>query len=406
MAPASAVQPAAHARRPSRQRHEQILSTAARLFAERGFSGVGIDDIGAELGVSGPALYRHIIGKDAVLAEIVVSLVDEVAAVSRAALAAAVPEPPDPLLRLLAAAVDLCLCRQAEVTVTLRSVWHIQSELRVEVRRHWAEVVGLWAGPLMDAHHGLDPEDQGLYLRASAGLVIANARVPSPIPRARLVELGTVMISAMLATELTHVGSQSCGAGRATVGLGWTRSSRREQILDAAIALFRDHGYRGVSMRDIGAAVGTSASAAYRHFDSKEDILATAITRVSQRVTAGLSDALSEAAAADDALDRLLRSYISICVQSHELMAVATSEAHHLSPHLLHALRDNQRLFTQEWTHCLASARPGLTAGEVQVLVRAVVGLVTEATRSRRLERRAHLEEHLFRLARAAIYAG
>ena len=43
-------------------RRKQILDTAAELFAERGFHGVSVHDIGAACGISGPALYNHISG--------------------------------------------------------------------------------------------------------------------------------------------------------------------------------------------------------------------------------------------------------------------------------------------------------------------------------------------------------
>ncbi|WP_200306169.1 TetR/AcrR family transcriptional regulator [Streptomyces adelaidensis] len=55
-------------------RREQILREAARLFAERGFHGVGVDEIGAAVGISGPGLYRHFAGKDAMLAELLVGI--------------------------------------------------------------------------------------------------------------------------------------------------------------------------------------------------------------------------------------------------------------------------------------------------------------------------------------------
>lgn len=55
-------------------RREQILHEAARLFAERGFHGVGVDEIGAAVGISGPGLYRHFPGKDAMLAELLVGI--------------------------------------------------------------------------------------------------------------------------------------------------------------------------------------------------------------------------------------------------------------------------------------------------------------------------------------------
>lgn len=47
-----------------------LLTAAARLFAERGYSGTSIEDLGAAAGVSGPALYKHFSGKQAMLAAI------------------------------------------------------------------------------------------------------------------------------------------------------------------------------------------------------------------------------------------------------------------------------------------------------------------------------------------------
>src|SRR5690606_1530571 len=51
-------------------RRAALLSAAARLFAERGYSGTSIEDLGAEAGVSGPALYKNFVGKQAILAAI------------------------------------------------------------------------------------------------------------------------------------------------------------------------------------------------------------------------------------------------------------------------------------------------------------------------------------------------
>ena len=48
-------------------RQKQFTEAAARLFASRGYHSVGINDISAELGLSGPAIYRHYPSKEALL---------------------------------------------------------------------------------------------------------------------------------------------------------------------------------------------------------------------------------------------------------------------------------------------------------------------------------------------------
>ena len=59
-------------------RREQILASAAKLFYERGYHGTGIDEIGANVGVTGPAVYRHFEGKQAVLDALLASTFEQV----------------------------------------------------------------------------------------------------------------------------------------------------------------------------------------------------------------------------------------------------------------------------------------------------------------------------------------
>ena len=51
-------------------RRSQLLTAAEHLIAERGFLAVRLEDIGAAAGVSGPAIYRHFTGKEALLVEL------------------------------------------------------------------------------------------------------------------------------------------------------------------------------------------------------------------------------------------------------------------------------------------------------------------------------------------------
>src|ERR1700756_893787 len=55
-------------------RRAEILTAAAALFAQRGFHGVSIDDIGSAAGMSGPGIYRHFPGKEAVLTDMLLDI--------------------------------------------------------------------------------------------------------------------------------------------------------------------------------------------------------------------------------------------------------------------------------------------------------------------------------------------
>ena len=61
-------------------------------------------------------------------------------------------------------------------------------------------------------------------------------------------------------------------AGRAVPQRAASEETRR-QILDTALALFRERGFEATTMRDIAGRAGLSLGAAYYYFRSKEDIV-------------------------------------------------------------------------------------------------------------------------------------
>ncbi len=59
--------------------------------------------------------------------------------------------------------------------------------------------------------------------------------------------------------------------------------ARRNQILDAAWAVFARQGYHGSTVQDIAAEAGISAGAIYRYFPGKEAVLKAIVDRNTQR---------------------------------------------------------------------------------------------------------------------------
>lgn len=58
----------------------------------------------------------------------------------------------------------------------------------------------------------------------------------------------------------------------------------KEKIFDAAVDLFAEKGYDGVSIRDIGRAVGITEGAVYKHYASKEAILESIFAYVEGKI--------------------------------------------------------------------------------------------------------------------------
>ena len=110
-------------------RREQILATAAGLFANRGFHGVSVAELGAACGISGPALYKHFPSKDAMLAEMLVSISEELLRVGRER-SAGEPDPARALAALVDWHVDFALHNKPLIVVQDRDWESLPPEAR------------------------------------------------------------------------------------------------------------------------------------------------------------------------------------------------------------------------------------------------------------------------------------
>jgi AcrR family transcriptional regulator len=69
----------------------------------------------------------------------------------------------------------------------------------------------------------------------------------------------------------------------------------RRRILDAALALFREQGFDGATIRDIAARAGVATGAAYYYYDSKEAIVLDFYKRSSAEMLPRAEAAIAEA---------------------------------------------------------------------------------------------------------------
>src|SRR5262245_20884565 len=80
----------------------------------------------------------------------------------------------------------------------------------------------------------------------------------------------------------------------------------RQQILDAALVLFRDKGFEPTTIREIAKQAGVSLGAAYYYFDSKEALVAAYYDHTQQQHRERASAAFAKAA---NLKERLLAAY-------------------------------------------------------------------------------------------------
>ncbi|GHF67566.1 SACE_7040 family transcriptional regulator [Streptomyces griseosporeus] len=137
-------------------RREQILKEAARLFADRGFHGVGVDEIGAAVGISGPGLYRHFPGKDAMLAELLVGISGRLLTGAKRRLAEADGETSSQILdSLIEGHIDFALDDRPLITLHDRELDRLRDSDRKLVRQLQRQYVELWVQVVREVYPGL-----------------------------------------------------------------------------------------------------------------------------------------------------------------------------------------------------------------------------------------------------------
>ncbi|WP_404869513.1 TetR/AcrR family transcriptional regulator [Kitasatospora griseola] len=171
-------------------RRDQIRKEAARLFAARGFLGVGVDEIGKAVGISGPGLYRHFAGKDAMLADLLVGISERLLEEGRRR-AGAADGPQAALDSLIDGHIDFALDDRDLIILHDRELLHLKEEDRHRVRRLQRGYVELWVAVVREAFTALAAAEAEPVARAAVHAVfgLLNSTPHSAAPQAAPTEL-------------------------------------------------------------------------------------------------------------------------------------------------------------------------------------------------------------------------
>src|SRR5918995_2907233 len=138
--------------------------------------------------------------------------------------------------------------------------------------------------------------------------------------------------------------ASTLGAADAASSLALTprsrqKADRRAAILGAAATLFAERGYAGVTIEDLGAAVGVSGPAVYRHFPGKAAVLAAILQGASRALLDGAERVLAEAPDAASALRSLIRFHVDFALGEADVIVVQDRELEQLDPGVRHDVR-------------------------------------------------------------------
>lgn len=163
-------------------RRQQILDIAAELFAARGFHGVSVAELGSACGISGPALYKHFESKDAMLAEMLVTISETLLAEGRNRVAHA-GGPREALEALVEWHIEFAIDHRALIVVQDRDWSSLPDEARERVRALQRAYVDVWATQVRRFDTSLSPEASRTRAHVLFGLLNStphSGRLPDP----------------------------------------------------------------------------------------------------------------------------------------------------------------------------------------------------------------------------------
>jgi AcrR family transcriptional regulator len=165
-------------------RDEQILDAAEKLFFERSFDGVGVDEIGRVAGTSGSAIYRHFPGKDAILAALFDKVLDT--------LLVKIGEPEDDavadLEKLFRGFVVVARSHERLVAIWLREQRSLAERYRRDHDRRQRRITERWVTCLQRNHPDRSADDLITATRGLQLLLLSEALRPPGGRRAKQAE--------------------------------------------------------------------------------------------------------------------------------------------------------------------------------------------------------------------------
>ncbi|MGW4531406.1 TetR/AcrR family transcriptional regulator [Nocardia sp. NPDC004340] len=371
-------QPQRVIRRRPKNRRAQIAATSAAAFGSLGYHGVSMEDIATRLGISSAALYRHYPSKYALFRE-------ELLRLSRlTAEAATLPDeseglsPRARLNRVLDRMIAETIANRATVTLVRWERRYLDDTDRQILEEQFIVALTTLRALIADVRPELDGHDRAVRAVSMLSVISSIGDHHATLPAKSLTALLHSACDAILDTELPPEGT----AAEPPRAVEIPRSFKHELLLKKAVELFHQRGYPNVSVEDIAAAADLSAaSAVYRYYRSKGDLLAAAFRRAADRVSGAIGPAVATSSTPAEALRKLVDLYVAGSFAERELTFVYYAEFGHVSAEERTMLRNVQRLIVAEWVRLLVAVRPELSESEARILVQAGFGLVVDLGR-------------------------
>ncbi|WP_040813113.1 TetR/AcrR family transcriptional regulator [Nocardia concava] len=371
-------QPQRVIRRRPKNRRAQIAATSAAAFGSLGYHGVSMEDIAARLGISSAALYRHYPSKYALFREELLRLAAITAESATPPDAAEGLSPHERLDRVLDKMIAETIANRSTVTLVRWERRYLDEADRQTLEDQFTAALTTLRALIGDVRPELDGHDRAVRAVAILSVISSIGDHHATLPAKSLTAQLHSACDAIIAVDLPPEGTAPLPPRAAEI----PQSFKHELLLKKAVELFHDRGYPNVSVEDIASAADLSAaSAVYRYYRSKGDLLAAAFRRAADRVSGAIGPAVASSSSPAEALSKLIDLYVAGSFAERELTFVYYAEFGHVSAEERTMLRNVQRLIVAEWVRLLVAVRPELSEGEARILVQAGFGLVVDLGR-------------------------
>ncbi|HSV40395.1 MAG TPA: TetR/AcrR family transcriptional regulator [Nocardioidaceae bacterium] len=366
-----------------RNRRELVLFAAAELFYTRGYAAVSMQDLAEAVGMGPSALYRHFRNKQDVLRVIGIGSVEFV--LER------LESEPGELAECLA---TIAVSHRRTGVLVRRERLHLEPVHLLEAQLLEARLVAHVEGRVQAARPDLGPDDVRLLAGVLLGVVWSRSWVPAHPHDVREHAVLSALLAGLLVARLPSPGPLA-----SVVGPGLP-SSRREELLGAAIELFARHGFHNVAMSDLRSRAGTASTRVYQELGSKVGVLQAAAIRAVEVFRLARHQAVSETADARAALDAAVAATVRAVLTNTSLAAIALVECDALPAELARPVLSARSSLMDEWRLHLAAVHPDWDPPEIRLRIAAFFVTLESVARDDELRALGDLEATLAAVGR------
>ncbi|MBS4064171.1 MAG: TetR family transcriptional regulator [Chitinophagaceae bacterium] len=141
--------------------------------------------------------------------------------------------------------------------------------------------------------------------------------------------------------------------------------SRKDIIVKAGAALFREKGFGAASMRDLAENIGIEAASLYNHIRSKNEILESICFAVANRFNTYFDEVDTGNDSVLAKVETILRFHIQQMIENHEEVIVSDREWKHLDEPYRSNFHNQRRNYRKRFA---ALIEEGIKKGELKLI--------------------------------------